>query len=399
MKKKTKAIKHKNDEITSYITYGCKIEPNEKRFGPCHARIDLIESTPIQDQVPSKQVTLKVLIDDKCNCNLSNHQKEGLPSAISEKILKILDNGLHLQNQQIVLLVMNDISNDIDIDGRSHHHSYIKTGNDRQKLKQQILGKIKREKKKQKQRGLNKSIHFVAHLVHFKEKHTFIPPNEPNTNLHDEAKVKEFGTQLYDQNKLRVAYTEDTTYPRFEAYRCFTVLDPKQIQSDKNTSATENQLYKRIDDLVAKNRRKYINEGNIYDTTTVITSLALLWNVCEMKRHSFKIMASCDGTDALLPNNDQTLMFGCFSINRYGKRSFRPIIVAIGRGEREEIFCVLLVALQKYSRLLFNIVDINFVGGVTSDHSYAFVNGCRIAFPNTNTHQCYPVSCKILLIF
>ena len=59
MKKKTKAIKHKNDEISSYVTYGCKLDPNQKQFGPCHARIDIIESIPIQDQVPYLQSKLR----------------------------------------------------------------------------------------------------------------------------------------------------------------------------------------------------------------------------------------------------------------------------------------------------------------------------------------------------
>jgi hypothetical protein len=64
-----------------------------------------------------------------------------------------------------------------------------------------------------------------------------------------------------------------------EAYRLMTVLDPKQDMNDLETSATELALYKRIDEIVTRKDVVYNREGDIYDTTTVFTSLALLWNI------------------------------------------------------------------------------------------------------------------------
>ena len=123
-----------------------------------------------------------------------------------------------------------------------------------------------------------------------------------------------------------------------------------------------------------------------------LSSLALLWNLQLCKLIDFKVMASCDGTDEVLSNNDQTLILGCISINRYGKKSFRPFLLAIGRAEREEIFDVLLVAFLKYARRIFGIINPKFQGGEVSDHSLAFVNGLITAFPEDKKHQCYPVS-------
>jgi hypothetical protein len=214
--------------------------------------------------------------------------------------------------------------------------------------------------------------------------------------LHQELDVKNYGTYLHDNELLNVVYTEETSHPRMEAYRLMTVLDPKYDINDLETSATELALYKRIDEIVSKKEDVYLREGDLYDTTTVFTSLALLWNIKQCSDLGWKVMSSCDGTDGVMCNNNQTILFGCMNINRYGEKQFRPFLMAVGVGEREEVFEVLLVAFQKYSRKLFGIIDITFLGGESSDHSHSFINGLLIAFPTSQPMQCYPVR---LLVF
>ena len=139
-----------------------------------------------------------------------------------------------------------------------------------------------------------------------------------------------------------------------------------------------------------KKRQVEKEEGDYYDTTTVFTSLALLWNMKQCHDLDFKVTASADGTDKVTSNNYQTMMFSDHSINERGTKQFRPFIFILAPGEREEFFIIGLIALLKYSRLVFGIIKIEFLGGIVSDHAAAFVNAICIAFPKSNPNQCVP---------
>ena len=56
-------------------------------------------------------------------------------------------------------------------------------------------------------------------------------------------------------------------------------------------------------------------------------------------------------------------------------------------GERQVSFGFGCLAFLKYSRLLFNITNIDFVSGATSDCTEVFTNTYHIAFPHTKKLQ------------
>ena len=58
-------------------------------------------------------------------------------------------------------------------------------------------------------------------------------------------------------------------------------------------------------------------------------------------------------------------------------------------GERQESFGLGCLAFLKYSRLLFNITNIDFVGEATCDCTEMFTNIYHIAFPSTKRLQCH----------
>jgi len=250
--------------------------------------------------------------------------------------------------------------------------------------------RIKHERNIRRNEGNRpRHVEYVANLVGLKKRYHFEPPSQPNTNLLTEQQLKEYGQQLHDEKKLRVAQTVGVEFPRQEAYRLFTILDPSRIPGCA-ISPAEERLYLRLSVLRKKKDKVEREEGNYFDTTTVFTSLGLLWNMQQCKDLEFKVTASADGTDKVTSNNYQTMMFGVHSINEYGTKQFRPFIFILAPGEREEFFIIGLLALLKYSRLVFGIVNVEFMGGIVSDHAAAFVNAFLIAFPKSKPNQCVP---------
>ena len=53
------------------------------------------------------------------------------------------------------------------------------------------------------------------------------------------------------------------------------------------------------------------------------------------------------------------------------------------------MFCTRLSSFLKYSRLLFNIKNMDFKGGAVSDHTSVLTNIYKLAFPNTKMVQCH----------
>ena len=205
---------------------------------------------------------------------------------------------------------------------------------------------------------LGNGVKYVADLVAIREHYTFGTPEKCNKNLSSESQVQQYGCDLHDKTLLKVIPTEDTPHPRREAYRLMTILSPEIDASDDGVSEPEKNLLKRINYLREKKKKQYKEEGDVLHTTTVFSSLALLWNIVCCRDLEWRVTGTADGTDAMVCNNYQLLVFGVNSVNAKGVKQFRPIFFVLGPGEREEVFEIGLLAFLKYSRLLFGIENI-----------------------------------------
>ena len=124
-------------------------------------------------------------------------------------------------------------------------------------------------------------------------------------------------------------------------------------------------------------------------TTVVFSSLGLLYNASQCQDLDWQCMCSSDGTDKIFSNHYQLLTMGVYNLDIHGVKSFRPLFFVLCVGERQECFAFGCLAFLKYSRLLFNIKNIDFKGGAVSDHTSVFTNIYKLAFPNTKMVQCH----------
>ena len=79
---------------------------------------------------------------------------------------------------------------------------------------------------------------------------------------------------------------------------------------------------------------------------------------------------------------------GVYNLNIYGVKSSRPFFFILCVGERQECFALGCLAFLKYSRLLFNITNMDFKRGAVSDHTSVFTNIYKLSFPNIEIVQC-----------
>ena len=142
--------------------------------------------------------------------------------------------------------------------------------------------------------------------------------NIATTNWKYESDTQQLGRDLMDKNLLKVFPTSLVTYKRENAYRMMTILDPLPDDDDMGITSRETNLFRYIQSCIAKKEEQLKVEGSTYHTTTVFTSLGLLYNVCMCKTLEWKVMVTSDGTDHTTNNNWQLLTMGCFSINEKG---------------------------------------------------------------------------------
>ena len=113
-----------------------------------------------------------------------------------------------------------------------------------------------------------------------------------------------------------------------------TILDPLPDVGDSGITQREKRLLHYIQTCISGKQTQYQVEGDTLHTTTVFTSLGLLYNLCMCKQLKWKVMASSDGTDNTTNNNWQLLTMGCFSINSKGVQQYRPFFFVLAPGER-----------------------------------------------------------------
>ena len=381
---KARATTKKIVETTKVVTtsYQCLI--SSKIRGVCRAQI--IQNTPHGDELSHAKATtymVKVSRIDTCECHNLLTTNRGLHPTIKELVDKAMGNTTHLSPKQMHLEIMKMLES-VDV-------NRVSTAEDRECIKQQIANRIDYHKKIFQQIGSTTgNVTVVADLIAINEDYQFHPPPTPRKGLKTEVMVQEYGKELFDENLLQVIQPTDGTSPRENAFRFMTILKPYDAL-DKKISTEETNLKCRIDFLTTKGPKKqqYEKEGNVFHTTTVFSSLVLLWNIVQCEDLEWKVAGAADGTDGMTCNNYQLLSFGAIHVNKRGVKQFQPLFYVLGAGEREEVFNVGLLAFLRYCRLLFGITSIQFEGGLSSDHSTVFTSGFYLAFTTSLRLQCF----------
>ena len=252
----------------------------------------------------------------------------------------------------------------------------------------QIKNNVHYQQRRARQKGLlAHKCSLVGDIVSLKEKHSFSITNKSIKSSPLESNIKKWGTQLYKSSQLKIFKTKSITNYGSNAYLCMTILDPYPSSNDTGVTNREKSLLEYIQQYVDKKQSQVKVEGSTFHTTVVFTSLGLLYNASQCADLGLQLMASCDGTDNVFSNNYQLLTLVTFNLNMKGVKSFRPFFYVICLGERQENLRLGCLAFLKYCCLLFNITDIDYVGGAASDCTEVFSNIYYIAFPSTEKLQ------------
>jgi hypothetical protein len=115
-----------------------------KKRGLCKARIN---QTIPPDKVDCCVITSQIVIFDDCLCRSLHHpDRRGVSASVKSKINRILDRGMHLQPHQIVLMVLNNITNIDDMQSPTLIGTNTNTADTRAKLLKQITRYVKKKK-------------------------------------------------------------------------------------------------------------------------------------------------------------------------------------------------------------------------------------------------------------
>jgi hypothetical protein len=361
---------------TQNKVYCCRLSNNKNDWGACFIR----SNTTTDPNGNSLNVAYQISVSPNCMCKEYVRKQRGLPKSVVQNIKTLIETAPRIKPAQAKMTIF---GGQMNIPNSQSNHKQ------RQVSGKQVIRAFGHLKKKAKKDGtIANNITHVYHLVGIKEKHTFELPDDTSKHIKTEEEVQRMATRLYDEGKLKVFATEGIDSVRTNVYRMMTVLDPTLDDTDTGTTDREKNLSHYINECIMKKVQQEKIEGSTYDTTTVISSVALLFNICMCEQLEWKLMASSDGTDNITSNNWQLLTFGVFNLNEHGVKSFRPFAFVLSPGERQETFGLCVLAVLKYARRLFGITDINIKAGAVSDCTEVFTNVYGIAFPNSKKEQC-----------
>ena len=257
----------------------------------------------------------------------------------------------------------------------------VTTNKERLESGMQIKNNIDYQKQCARRKGLLAGeCSLVGDIVDLKQKHLFSIKDSPIKRSPTEPEIKEWGTKLYMSGQLNIFKTKSITDYKPNVYLCMTVLDPIPSQNDTGVTNREKKLLEYIQECVDKKQTQVKVEGSTFHTTVVFTSLGLLYNASQCADLGWELMGTSDGIDNIFSNDYQLLTLGTFNLNKKGVKSFRPFFYVMCLGERQEAFRLGCLAFLKYCRLLFNITNMEFKGGVVSDCTEVFTNIYDIAF-------------------
>ena len=329
-----------------------------------------------------------------CACRNDGHLKKpvGLPISIKEEVKQLISTEGGIQPHQIKKKILRKIvDGGLDVH-KSKEIGHIETNHvERKRMVKQITNMSANEKRKRKKNGtLPQYVHYVQDLINIREGNTFLPPTTlPPVEYTTEKQLQRLGLLLYRLRSLNIVKTDGINDKQRNAFRLMTFLDPTQNMNDQNISDPEINLYRSINKWRSKTKATEDTEGNPYDTTSCFSSLSLLWNIKECQGLDFNVCCSADGTDKTTSTNYQLLSFGTYNRDRKGIQSYRPFFYVLGPGERKVTFAIGMVSFLKYTRLIFGITNIKFLGPCISDHSSVFVSVYEIAFPSSTLANCW----------
>lgn len=364
------------------INYYCRKE--DKWFDTCRGNLHF----PINPTTDIISVSVNVSTDPDCACSDTPPVvKRGLSNVVRDMLRSIIQSNPAIQPNQVRLQMVQETFN------MSGSDDAAKEGIDmlsRQTSKEQIVRAVSYEKCRGRLDGtLGPVVMQVGHLVSLKEKFTFHPPPSPVSSTLTESELQQLGSTYHDSNDLNVVPISMIKRTRHNSFRMMTVLDPHPVVGDTGIADRGKNLYKYIDKVRGAKVALEESEGNTYNLTTVITSLAFLWNICQCQQLDWYVTVSSDGTADVVLNDWTLLTMGVHSHSKKGTKQFKPFFYILAPGEWQECFAIGVVAFLKYVRLLFGITNIRFAGGCVCDRSHVFVNIFVIAYPDSDLGQCY----------
>ena len=377
-------LKRSVDKSNDMIRYECKLSTKPNDWGLCKIKTKFLHSPSTK---PSIDVQIQVVVTKECTCNSSGKKVRGLSKRTFKTINTLVLTEQNLQPHEASLKI---IQNEMNSTHGNRTLFPVTTNKERIEAGKQIKNNIHYQQRCARRKGLlAHDCSLVGDIVRLKEQHSFSITDKPIKSSPSEPDIKEWGTQLYKSGQLKIFETKSITNYESNAYLCMTILDPLPSSNDTGVTNREKALLEYIQQCVDKKQPQVKVEGSTFHTTVVFTSLGLLYNASQCSDLGWQLMCSCDGTDHIFSNDYQLLTLGTFNLNKKGVKSFRPFFYVMCLGERQESFGLGCLAFLKYCRLLFNITDIDFVGGAASDCTEVFTNIYHIAFPSTKKVQCH----------
>ena len=297
--------KEKQEGCHKIMMYTCKTGKKKKDKGNCRIRLSYWKRKAITATTATEPgftinfdtAQAQVSVDSNCLCSERIHSTYGIPVNLKPIATQLARDLSHHRPSTIKRKIMTEAMNSSDPCTKY----CTMTTEQRELFAKQITNHVKFIRKKaRKDQSLPHNCITVGGLSVVKECYKFKPPVTPLGHVQTEKEIQQHGLTLYRDGNLKVFDTNDVTNKEKNAYRMMTVLDPTVDVDDTFCTDSEVNLWNYIKEKIQKKINVESYEGSTLKSTTVFTSLALLWNLCQCHSLQWKVMASADGTDSKL---------------------------------------------------------------------------------------------------
>jgi hypothetical protein len=212
----------------------------------------------------------------------------------------------------------------------------------------------------------------AAYIRAYRVQYEKLPHIEWHPALFDtEPEAKMFAMQLFLLGVLQTPCYQDKEY-----HRNMIILDDPNVIK-----------HPRWQELL--NSKSHVTGPDPRNRTIVFSSIGMLGNMLAARRNGWNVTAATDGTHNVSNTSYILIAFGVVGNDIKGTRSFFPVAYAFGEGEREITALHLYLNILAAMKHLFGVSDVQFNGGIVSDHNSALVNAIQHAFPRSPPLQCY----------
>jgi hypothetical protein len=184
--------------------------------------------------------------------------------------------------------------------------------------------------------------------------------------------------RVFSECLFRLSVIKTPLFHKHVPHRNMIILDFHEVPEDP-----------RWQELHLAPESKHRTGPDTRGRTMVFSSIALLGNVLAAERENWEVSGSTDGTHGMSNTKYTLICFGILGNNKNGSRTFLPIGYGWGEGEREIVALHTFLNIKCAVEKLFGIQNMQFKGGIISDHAHALVNSLKAAFPESKTLQCY----------